>query len=746
MSNPSPEPSGPNIELVAAAADSWSAQWAAVPEQWQIPQYQADAAPHDQVLLQNRYYCGRVSDFSALDCPQRMSRELAWWVWLCWVKRLRKIDPSLLRWAGQAVTEATAHYVRRHQRQPHSITDFEATELVHAALASFQRRTGRLPSLCSRRDITRFIEQWHLYLSVHCTDAPWWAHDIWDLQADRRIPQREHEPNHHQSIRLAPIEPQWLREGVRFWLRTSLSTELLRWTSATERARTMARHLGRFLTERHLSDPVLCDDPAQLRLLFTDFSAWLRSPSACAKPGQLLRPGAVDNTRSQTQVFYTFMADHAHEAAAATGNPSWSNLTDAHTRLWGPAFRTRAANRTREVSWYSTAQLQRMLCYLEVLSADRGRHVAITHPDGSVSLVGGLGDPQAARAWLLQAMTGRRASEILMLDYDPIEAIPGTDRPSDTDADASAFVAKLRYQQTKVDGIVPTILIEQAVLNVVREQQLWLKAQHPELVSKYLFVGIRNNFDGQRHRPYDTYRAALAALDKIHGLTDSTGKALRFTQTHRLRHTRATELLNDGVPIHVVQRYLGHKSPEMTLQYAATLAATAEAEFLKHKKIGAAGVDIAISPADIYDMTQLSKRTDRILPNGVCLLPPLKTCDKGNACLSCGHFATDATHLDELREQYARTHALIEVRRTQFHTRTGRELTDENVWVRERLRELHSLQQIIDRLVKDTDTVAATGAGTAKRLPLLQIHTRGAHESTLHAAPQHNPPPQDTPT
>jgi integrase len=43
---------------------------------------------------------------------------------------------------------------------------------------------------------------------------------------------------------------------------------------------------------------------------------------------------------------------------------------------------------------------------------------------------------------------------------------------------------------------------------------------------------------------------------------------LRFSQTHRLRHTRATELLNDGVPIHVVQRYLGHKSPEMTMRYA----------------------------------------------------------------------------------------------------------------------------------------------------------------------------------
>jgi len=48
------------------------------------------------------------------------------------------------------------------------------------------------------------------------------------------------------------------------------------------------------------------------------------------------------------------------------------------------------------------------------------------------------------------------------------------------------------------------------------------------------------------------------------------------------------------------------------------------------------------------------------------LLPPLKTCDKGNACLSCGHFATDATHLDELIDQRSKTLTLIDVRRNQY--------------------------------------------------------------------------------
>lgn len=172
----------------------------------------------------------------------------------------------------------------------------------------------------------------------------------------------------------------------------------------------------------------------------------------------------------------------------------------------------------------------------------------------------------------------------------------------------------------------------------------------------------------------------------------------------------------------------------MTARYAATLAATAEAEFLKHMKIGAHGADIDITPHDIYEMTQLSARTDRVLPNGVCLLPPLKSCDKGNACLSCGHFATDATHLDELRRQLTATETLITQRRDQYRQRSGRELGEDNIWIIERHREIASLHAIIDRLTTAEDTGSIAGAGTAKRLPLLQIQTRGAHQSALDKA------------
>lgn len=727
-------------------ATSWRAQWAAVPEDWRRPVYRIDTAPANTIFLQNRYYTRThrgldEHDFTPAGAPPRFAQELAWWVWLCRHEGLRKIEPSLLTWAGHALAAAAEEHRTTHGRSPASITDLTPAALTRQAVLGFERRNGRLPSPGTRRNITGLLEHLHLYLSVRCTDTPWWVHDTWDLRADPRIPQREHEPGHDRSVNIGAITPTWLREGVRFWLRTALDTELMRWSTAVDRARDMARHFGVFVTDRGLTEPVLSQDAAQLRLIFTEFTEYLRSPAAAAKPDKPLTPGAIDATRSQTQVFYTFMVDHALEAAAATGDQRWMALTDAHTRLGGPAFRARRANRTRELTWYSTGELQQMLTYLDVLAAEHNAPVPITHPDGRLSIVKGLGDPQAARIWLLQALTGRRASEILMLDHAPLQPIPGAERPTDSD-DPDAFVAKLRYQQTKVDGVTPTILVEQAVVNVITEQQAWLTANHPDLSPKYLFVGVKQNLAGRRPRPYATYNASLTKLDALHGLTDAAGNPLRFSQTHRLRHTRATELLNDGVPIHVVQRYLGHKSPEMTLRYAATLAATAEAEFLKHKKIGAHGVDIAISPTDILDMTQLSQRTDRVLPNGVCLLPPLKTCDKGNACLSCGHFATDATHADELRDQHAKTTALIALRREQYRVRTGRDLTDDNVWIRERLRELNSLEAILDRLVADeaTHNEAIAGAGTARRLPLQVVATRGAHDSALRKADPHSTP------
>jgi hypothetical protein len=152
----------------------------------------------------------------------------------------------------------------------------------------------------------------------------------------------------------------------------------------------------------------------------------------------------------------------------------------------------------------------------------------------------------------------------------------------------------------------------------------------------------------------------------------------------------------------------------MTMRYADTLPQTHEREFLRFKKLGRDGRELDLDPSDIYEMVQLSRHTDRVLPNGVCLLPPLKRCERGNACLTCDHFATDARHLPELRIQLSETEALIERRRAQHLKRTGRQMTDDNVWLQQRLAESRSLLSIIAAL-PSADGQAVRGAGVVGR-------------------------------
>jgi len=155
----------------------------------------------------------------------------------------------------------------------------------------------------------------------------------------------------------------------------------------------------------------------------------------------------------------------------------------------------------------------------------------------------------------------------------------------------------------------------------------------PETRPKYLFLGHRMNRYAQRPYPVTRVRDVVGGLARRLDIRDGAGRLVDFQRTHRFRHTKATSLLNAGVPLHVVQRYLGHLSPTMTMEYAETLAETHEREFLRYRKITADAREITTDPRELYDMLELDRRTDRILPNWWCLLPPRQACDKGNACL-----------------------------------------------------------------------------------------------------------------
>ena len=338
--------------------------------------------------------------------------------------------------------------------------------------------------------------------------------------------------------------------------------------------------------------------------------------------------------------------------------------------------------------------------------------------NGTPRQIKGLGDEQAMRAFLLAIATGRRINEILMMDFAPLSPVPGLD-VSQAGQDGGP-AARLRYQQTKIAGAPQAILVGADVVAIVTEQQEFaralVRASDPATADPpYLFLAWQANTARARHYRASTLNGLLTQLAAALQVTDATGALVDFQRTHRMRHTKATNLLNAGVPIHVVQRYMGHVSPAMTMLYAKTLAETHEAEFLRFAKLGRDARPLEMDPADVYELVQLDRHTDRILPNGVCLLPPPKRCDRGNACLTCDHFATDARHLDELRAQLAATGELIQARQAQHRQRTGTQMGPDHIWLTERNRELASLQAIIAALETGPCAGAVRGAGVPAR-------------------------------
>jgi integrase len=198
---------------------------------------------------------------------------------------------------------------------------------------------------------------------------------------------------------------------------------------------------------------------------------------------------------------------------------------------------------------------------------------------------GGFGDEQAMRITMLVALLGHRISEICLLDRDPLlPLMPAAGRADPVGhSDAQAPVAKLRYQQTKIGSAPNTILVHAEVVAIIREQQEWADRYFaergaPGKTPKYLFLAAQMNRNGDRpysDRPLRILRTLLTELATRLDVRDNAGAVVDFNRTHPFRHTVATNLLNAGVPLHVLQRHLGHMTPTMTMTYAQTLQSTA---------------------------------------------------------------------------------------------------------------------------------------------------------------------------
>jgi integrase len=219
----------------------------------------------------------------------------------------------------------------------------------------------------------------------------------------------------------------------------------------------------------------------------------------------------------------------------------------------------------------------------------------------------------------------------------------------------------LLFTNTKVcaEQLIP---LTARAADAIRAQQEEVAVRWP--ASPFLFPASNANPDGARPFTYSALRQRMARWQQAIDLRDAAGRAVQVS-AHQFRHTLGTRLINQGVPQHVVQRLLGHASPQMTATYARlhdstvreafeawcatrvdidgrhlpfeSQAATSEAEWVKHH----------------LSCIQAS------LPNGFCGRPPQQDCPHPNACLTCPDFQTTVEFLPTHRHQADETRRLV---------------------------------------------------------------------------------------
>ncbi|HAT3884552.1 TPA: tyrosine-type recombinase/integrase [Legionella pneumophila] len=238
--------------------------------------------------------------------------------------------------------------------------------------------------------------------------------------------------------------------------------------------------------------------------------------------------------------------------------------------------------------------------------------------------------------------TGRRVSEVSFLKFDCLE--------QDSDGD---WLLRVHEKKLKRERLIP---ISPACVEAIKAQQIDLKDSGH--ISPLLFPSRRQSKSPTISAPH--INRALNKLAQEKNIVDANGIIWKFS-SHQFRHTVGTQMINAGVPQVMVQKYLGHESPEMTARYAHIHDNTMKAAFVDYQD---RLIDIQgqmNSSNDHLDARWLKQNIlTQALPNGLCALPlTQQKCPHANACLTCTHFRTSKKHLEQHRSQLEETNKII---------------------------------------------------------------------------------------
>ncbi|BAH06663.1 tyrosine-type recombinase/integrase [Clostridium kluyveri] len=188
--------------------------------------------------------------------------------------------------------------------------------------------------------------------------------------------------------------------------------------------------------------------------------------------------------------------------------------------------------------------------------------------------------------------------------------------------------------------------------------------------NKLLFVRLRGKRAGNppEARCVSDYLNRLAIEKNI---IDDDGNIFHF-KNHAFRHTKAIELINNGMSLLHVQKWMAHASPEMTLTYAKILDTTMRKSWEEVTKQGLFRIDDAgklkkidisdIENEDIIEWEYIRHNLDAVrMPLGYCIKPKKQECHTQlNPCLICRNLCTTPDFIPQFELEIQETKAVIE--------------------------------------------------------------------------------------
>lgn len=244
--------------------------------------------------------------------------------------------------------------------------------------------------------------------------------------------------------------------------------------------------------------------------------------------------------------------------------------------------------------------------------------------------------------------TGVRVGHTCALDFDCL---------IDLNKEGQEDKWALRISDTKAGKVIALPLDPHVAKSIrVYQARLLTKYGRSNVPSK-LFPNPRALKTGQiaPERVNVTLKKLVKQLD----LREANGELVNVTP-HRFRHTFATEMLDRGVPIQIIQELLGHGSLASTQIYATVNASTLRSEWEKAQIVDIRGDVLGLIDGERGDAEWLLHRVGQAvqpLANGYCGLPIQQSCPHANACLGCDSFSTSAVFLPVLvqqRDEHAR--------------------------------------------------------------------------------------------